>query len=160
MWGSVRDGDWVKVDTDINLGMLGGTTIKAGTKGVVTGVSTGWITSRADVQFDSGFGTAHANVPTHRLRLIRPNGGVDRFTTRQRRLAAARSALLLFLAWPIIWWAIQYVWINRGFSGITSGFALSIVGSIGDWIIMVISNPVKGIIYLGFLWIVGRLAWR
>lgn len=159
MWGRVRDGDWVQVDTDVKVGMLGGT-VKAGTKGVVTGVSTGWITSRAHVQFDGGFGAVHANVPTYRLRLIRPNGGVDRFTTRQRRLAATRAALLLFLAWPIIWWAVQYVWINKGFSGITSGFALSIVQSIGDWIIMLVSNPVKGIIYLGFLWIVGRLAWR
>lgn len=160
MWGSVSAGDWVKTDTDIRVGMFGGTTIRAGTKGVVTGVSTGWLTSRAVVEFDSGFGTVRASVPTHQVQLVRRDGGIERFTSRQRRLAVARLALLLFLSWPIIWWCLQYVWINKSFSGITSGFAISIVDSIGDWITMLVSNPVKGVVYLGFLWVVGRLAWR
>jgi hypothetical protein len=160
MWGSLRDGDWVKADTTIRAGLLGGTRIKAGTKGIVTGVSTRWLTSRADVEFHSGFGTVRVSVPTHRLHLVRRDGGVDRFTERQQRLAAARLALLVFFAWPITWWCVQYVWINKSFSGMTSAFAISIVDSIGDWITMLTSNPIKGLIYLGFLWLAGRLAWR
>jgi hypothetical protein len=120
----------------------------------------GWFTSRADVEFGSGLGTVRASVPTHQLRLVRRAEGIDRFSTRQRRLAVARAALVLFLAWPIIWWCIQYVWINRTFSGIASAFAVSIVYSIGNWITMLIADPVEGLIHLGFLWVVGRLAWR
>lgn len=103
-WGGLHDGDWVRADRNISTGILGGTTINAGSKGVVTTISSGWFTSRAEVDFGSGLGTVRANVPTHQLRLVRRDGGIDRFSARQRRVAPARMALLLFLAWPIIWW--------------------------------------------------------
>lgn len=160
MWGSVRNGDWVKADGEINTGLFAGPTISAGTKGVVIGVSTGWFSSRAEVEFDSGLGTVRATVPAHQLRLVRRNGGLDRFLTRQRRLSAARAALFVFLAWPVAWWCVQYVWQNKGTDGISAAFALGVIDSLGQWLTMFIANPAGTLVYVAFLWALARLAWR
>src|SRR5205823_836202 len=132
--GTLHEGDWVKATKPLRIGLLGGGTIRAGTKGVVTAVERGLWTARAAVAFDGGFGTVRATVPTRHLGRVRSGGGVDRFHRRQRHVAAARAGFALFLAWPVISWCIQYIWINKGFTGITGAFAIGIVQSAEDWI--------------------------
>lgn len=159
MWGTIREGDWVKNrDTvPVTLGdQLSKSGIKPGTRGVVT-ATTG---SRASVTFDGGIGTVSATVSIRKLRVVRRGGGVDRFATRQSRLNAARAALALFLAWPVISWIVQYLWINKSFSGMVPAFAAGVLQSFGDWITLLVTNPFHTVIYLAFLTILGKLAWR
>lgn len=157
---SIREGDWVRSRENLAYGLLGGSTIKSGTRGVVTGVANGWFSSTASVRWDGGFGTVSTTVPTRHLQVVRHGGGVNRFVAHQGRLTAARAALALFLMWPVIKWVVEYVWLNKGFSGITGVFALGMVDSIGDWITMLVSSPVHAIIYFTFLGLIGRWAWK
>jgi hypothetical protein len=85
---------------------------------------------------------------------------VERFKACKRRVAAARAALALFIVWPVISFAAQYVWQNHGFSGITAAFALGVVESFASYLEMLLTKPVRAAVYLGFLGLVGRLAWR
>jgi len=57
-------------------------------------------------------------------------------------------------------WMAQYVWANEGFSGIVVAFAVGVVESTGDYITMLVQHPIQSAVYLGFLVLVGRLAWR
>jgi hypothetical protein len=160
MWGSVQEGDWVKATDTLTVGMFGGSMIRPGTKGVVTSVISGWFSSRAAVTFDGEFGTVRATVPVSKLRVVRRGGGVEAFTSRRGRLMAARAGLMIFVAWPVISFVAQYLWLNHGFSGITRAFALGVIDSFGDYLNMLLTSPVRGALYLGFLGLVGRLAWR
>lgn len=158
-WGAVREGDWVRNRATMPVTIsdhLSKSGIKPGTRGVVT-ATTG---SRANVTFDGGIGTVSTTVPIRSLRVVRRGGGVDRFATHQSRLNAARAALALFLAWPVISWVIQYVWINKSFSGMIPAFAVGVLQSIGDWITLLVTSPLHTVIYLVFLAILGKLAWR
>lgn len=157
---SIREGDWVTATESLVYGLLGGSTIKAGTRVVVTNVANGWFNSTASVRWDGGFGTVSTTVPTRHLRVVRHGGGVDRFVSHQGRLTAARAALALFLIWPVIKWVVEYVWLNKGFSGITGAFALGMVDSIDGWITMLVASPVHAVIYFAFLGLIGRWAWR
>jgi len=101
IWRGVQEGDWVKATDTLAIGLFGNSTIKRGTKGVVTSVVSGWLTSRrVVVAFDSGFGSVNATVSTSEIRVVRREGGVDRFKARQSRLFAARVALGVFVTWP------------------------------------------------------------
>jgi hypothetical protein len=99
-------------------------------------------------------------VPTRHLRRIRKDGGIDAFLTRQDRLTVVRAALALFMAWPVLSFVGHYAFAHRSFKGITEAFAAGALQSIGDWIVMLVSNPVHALFYLAFLGILGRFAWR
>jgi hypothetical protein len=158
MRGTVREGDWVKTTDALTTGLSG--TIRRGTQGVVTSVLPGWFTPRAIVTFDGGFGTVRLTVPVRKLRVVRRDGGVERFNIRHGRVMAARAALALFTAWPVISWAAQYLWVNGDFSGIEGAFALGLVDSFGYYVTVLATDPVRGVVYLCFLALAGRLAWR
>lgn len=159
-WGSVQEGDWVKATHTLTIGMFRGPSIKPGTKGVVTSVIPGWFNSRATVAFDGGFGTVSVTVPVSKLRVVRRGGGVGPFKARQGRMTAARVALAFFIAWPTISFVAQYAWANHGFSGITGAFAIGVVESFGYYVDMLLTNPIRAAVYLVFLGLVARLAWR
>jgi hypothetical protein len=161
MWGwtSVAEGDWVKVQATVPVTFsdhLTGSGIKKGTRGVVTSIGSG----RAEVRFDTGLGGVSAWVPTRHLSVVRRGGGVAAFNDRITRLSVARAALIVFLSYPVWSFVIMYGWVNKGFDGITVAFALGVVQSIGDWMTMFVSAPVKTIVWVGFLWVLALLAWR
>lgn len=121
-------------------------------------MSRGFLTTRADVEFRPGWGIVQVNVPSRHLRVTRQCGGTDEFRRHSSHLAAARTALCLFLCWPIVSWVLQYVWLNKGVNGITGAFAIGIVQSAEDWLIMLLAHPVRGATYLCFLAVLSRLA--
>ena len=157
---SPRRGDWVAASEPIQGGLFSGTAIAKGTHGVVNSVNYGFFSSTVAVTFGGGLSPVDRIVPTHKLRIIRRGAGVERFQLHQSRLAVARAAIALFLCWPVIQWVAQYVWMNRGFDGITAAFAAGVLDSIGSYLAMFITDPIKALIYFGFLGLLGRFAWR
>lgn len=159
MWGSVDVGDWVKANRVLPVSLtdhLIQSGIKPGTRGVVTATSG----SRRLVDFDGGFGTVSVWVERRALQVIRYGGGIGSFRSSARRRTIARVAFVLFLAWPFIQFAVAYAWVNKGFDGMTIALADGIVQSVFDWLNMLITQPIKTVIYFGFLWVTGKVALR
>lgn len=159
IWGGLQVGDWVKANRTVPVTFTDSITesgVRPGTMGVVTDTAG----SRVQVAFEGGFGTVDAWVPTRHLRVVGRGRGVGSFRSHARRIAVARAALSLFLAWPVLKFLAIYGWTHHGFSGVTSAFALAVIDSIGDWLAMLVQQPVKTVVYLIFLGILGRLAWR
>ena len=87
-----------------------------------------------------------------------PRSGARRSSGWARRVTAARAALAVFLAWPVLQFVAVYGWRHRGLNGIAGAFAVGLLGSVVDWLRMLIQQPVKTIVYVMFLGALTRLA--
>lgn len=160
MWGRpAQPGDWVRATTTIPTGLLDDLTgggLPAGSRGVVTDRSGRWLT----VDFDNGLGTITTRVKDSHCCVDRRGGGWQRFHDGNRRMTIVRVALGGFLLWPLAQFLTLYLWHNRTLDGFVSALALASFESIGDLANQLISNPVRTLVYLGFLAVLGRIAFR
>ncbi|GGD24606.1 hypothetical protein [Nocardioides daphniae] len=160
MWGRpAQPGDWVSATTKISTGLLDDLTgggLPAGSRGVVTDRSGRWLT----VEFDNGPGTTTARVKDSHCHIARRGGGRDRFHDRTRRMSIVRLALAAFLLWPFAQFFALYLWYNRTLDGIMPALALATLESVGDFAAQIVTEPVRTLLYLGFLAVLGRLAFR
>lgn len=158
-WSTPSPGDWVKTDKEIKSTLgdyLTGTGVARGTRGVVIER----IGSRALVEFGTGLGSFRVNVPFHDLTFVRRSGGVDNFRTHARRMSIIRLAIVGFLLFPVFQFAAVFVWHRHTLEGIVPAFAEAALWSIGDWTEMFLGHPVQMLIYCGFLWALGKFAFR
>lgn len=160
MWGRPAEpGDWVRAKDKVSTGFMDDITgggLPAGSRGVVTGRSGRWLT----VDFDTGFGTTTVQVRDDRCRIDRRRGGQEHFHNRARRMAIARVALAGFLLWPFAQFFILYLWHNRTLDGAIPTLTLAGLDSLGEMLVHLINSPVQTLIYLGFLWVLWRLAFH
>lgn len=160
MWDRpAQPGDWVRATTEVSTGLLDDLTgggLPAGTRGVVTGRSGRWLT----VDFDNGLGTTTTRVKDSDCHIDRRRGGRRQFHNRARRMMIVRLALVGFLLWPFVQFFTLYFWHNRTLDGVISALALATLDSVGDLAIQLLNNPVRTLLYLGFLLVLGRIAFR
>jgi len=160
MWGRpAQPGDWVRSTTTVPTGLMDelmGGGLPAASRGVVISRSGRWLT----VEFDNGLGTTTTRVKDSHCRVERRGGGQERFRARSRRMTIIRLALAGFLLWPFAQFVVLYVWYNRTLDGIVSALALSTVESIGDLAQQFVTHPIRTLLYLGFLSVLGRLAFH
>ncbi|WP_286928886.1 MULTISPECIES: hypothetical protein [Aeromicrobium] len=158
-WHTAGPGDWVRADKHIHASLgdyLVGAGISPGTRGVVVERRGG----RALVEFGHGIGATRATVPVNNLSVVRRGGGIDSFHTRSRRMAVVRLALAAFLLFPLAQFVILHLWEHHTFAGIVPAFAEAAVWSVGDWLGMLLGNPVQTLVYCGFLWVLAKIAFR
>lgn len=160
MWGTHPGaGDWVKVTETMPVSVtdhLFGAGLPVGTRGVVTG-RTG---NKLDVEFDTGFGTTRAIVPTTKCALVKRGGGKDVFIRRAGTVRTIRLALGLFLTWPLLQFAGLYWWEKRTFDGIVEEFTLAAFESAGEWLMTVIHDPLPALTYALFIAVLSRFAFK
>lgn len=157
--GQPRPGDWVRntelVPTNLADHVLC-SGLRRGTRGVV--VSRSW--SHLEVEFDTGYGMVRARVPHRAVRVVRRDGGRDRFHRRTSRLTVVRLAVAAFLLFPVVWWVGAYLWTFRTFDGIVPAFAVAAMDSAADLALGALEHPVQSLVYAGFLAVLGRFAFR
>lgn len=160
MWGRpAQPGDWVRATTTVPTGLLDDLTgggLPAGSRGVVTGRSGRWLT----VDFDNGLGITTTRVKDSHCRIDRRGGGRQRFHQNASRMTIVRLALAGFVLWPLAQFLAYYLWHNRTLDGVVPALLLATLDSVGDLGIHLITNPVRTVLYLGFLAVVGRIAFR
>lgn len=160
MWGRpAQPGDWVRSTTTVPTGLiddLTGSGLPAHSRGVVIGRSGRWLT----VEFDYGLGTTTARVKDSHCRIERRGGGQERFRERSRRMTIIRLALAGFLLWPFAQFVVMYVWYNHTLEGIIPALAIASLEGVGVLAQQFVTQPVQTLIYLGFLSVLGRLAFR
>lgn len=160
MWGrSAQPGDWVRATARVPTGLIDELTeggLSAGSRGVVTGRSGLWLT----VDFDNGLGTTTTRVRSSQCRIERRAGGQERFYDRARRMAIVRLALAGFMLWPFAQFVLLYVWHNHTLAGIVPSLMLATLESIGDLANEFFMSPVRTLVYVGFLAVLGRIAFR
>jgi hypothetical protein len=150
-------GDWVRATRRLPVTVTDHLTdggLPAGTRGVVVG-GRGRYT---EVEFRAVLGTARVRVPTDGLRLDRRGGGREAFRNRSRRVTAVRLALAAFLLLPLAHFVGSYTWEHRSLDGLVPAFAVAAVNSAGDWLFTAIDQPVRALVYTGFLAALTRIA--
>lgn len=153
MWGaSPEPGDWVTARRPIAHGLTG--SIRAGTKGVVTRRDGSFI----DVDFATGYGTASVSTRVSNCTVTRSNGGLEQFRRRTHVLSTIRVVLALYLLWPIISFTAQYLWQEHTLDGIEATFAVAAIESVTELLGSMIADPIRGVVYLGFLTVLARIA--
>lgn len=157
-WGRpIEPGDWVRITRKVPVTLADdflGSGVPAGTRGVVCDRSG----SRLRVELDHGFATVAVTVRSRDCRLVRRRGGHENFHRAAGRRRAARVGLLCFMAWPLAQFTVLYWWYNRSFEGYTGELALALVDSAVEIADQLVTDPVRALVYLGFLTVVGRLA--
>lgn len=160
MWGNLlQTGDWVRLTATIPVSVtdhLRGSGIPSGTRGVVVSK----IGSRIEADFDTGYGTTRAHVPASKCRLIRRDGGQETFTRNANFILTARLALIVFLCWPVIQFTALYWWENKGFHGLVEELTIASFYSVGDMILSAINDPIGTFIYLLFIAVLSRIAFK
>ena len=157
--GPIGPGDWVTARVRIPVTFtdsLLGDGIRAGTRGVVTNRSGGVVT----VDFDSGFGTATVTTKVSNCTLARRDGGVESFRRRARVVTTIRVALAVFLLWPFALFLVTYLWHERTLNGIEATLVEATLDSAGEWVGTLLAEPVRALVYLAFLAVLSRIAFR
>lgn len=160
MWGPpLKTGDWVRLTAIIPVSVtdhLMGSGISIGTRGVV--VSRMGLMIEAD--FDTGYGTTRTHVPASKCKLIRRNGGQEKFTRNANFILIVRLALIAFLCWPVIQFTALYWWENKGFHGLVAELTVASFYSVGDMILSAMNDPIGTVIYLLFIAVISRFAFK
>lgn len=157
-WGRpIESGDWIRTTRKVAVTLsddLLGTGVPAGARGVVCERNG----SRLRVELEHGLGTVSVTVRARDCRVVRRRGGREGFHRWAGRRRAARLGLLCFVAWPLAEFTVLYWWYNRSFEGYTGELALALVDSTVEMAGHLIADPLRTVIYLGFLGLVGRIA--
>lgn len=157
-WGRpIEPGDWVRTVRKVPVTLaddLLGTGAPAGARGVVRERRS----SRLRVELEHGLGTVVATLRARDCRLVRRRGGSEEFHRWADRRRAARIGLMCFVAWPLVQFSALYWWYYGSFEGYFGELALAIVDSAVDMADQLVTDPVRALVYLGFLTVVGRLA--
>lgn len=131
-----------------------GTGVPVGARGVVCERNGSWLR----VELEHGLGTTTVAVRARDCRVVRRRGGREGFHRWAGRRRAARLGLLCFMAWPLAQFTVLYWWYNRSFEGYINELALAVVDSTVEMADHLVTDPVRTLVYLGFLTVVGRLA--
>jgi hypothetical protein len=157
-WGRrIEPGDWVRTTEKVSVGIadeLLGTGVPAGARGVVCERNGSWLR----VDLEHGLATVSVRVRARDCRVVRRQGGRERFHRWSGRRRAARIGLLCFTLWPLAQFTVLYWWYNRSFEGLTGELALAAVDSAVEMADHLVTDPARTLVYLGFLAVVGRLA--
>lgn len=154
----IDKGDWVRTTRTVPtsaMDELTGTGIQAGTRGVTTNRSGRWLT----VEFGAGLATRTTRVNASHCQLIRRGAGHHRFHQRTR-LILARLSIAAFLLWPIVQFTILYFWQNHTLEGIGTQFANAVADTTVDTFNHLLTHPLQTAIYVGFLTVLSRFAFR
>lgn len=158
-WRSPDTGDWIRTTKTIPLtltdAVLGGG-LPRGTQGVVNRRAG----SRVTADFATGFGTITATVDASSCRVERRGGGRDAFRDHVRLMTVVRLALAAFLSWPIVQFVGVYVWTHHSFDGIAGAFVVGVVDGFGDWLIALVQHPLSTVVYVVFLALLSKVAFR
>jgi len=158
-FGSIGPGDWVSTTSAIPVTLsdhLTGGGIRSGTRGVVTAVSG----SRVTVDFDSGWGLHTATVSMRNLRRARAGGGVERFRSRARTTTLIRIGLGIALCFPVVLFAVEYLWMFHTLDGIVPAFLTACLDSVGDWVGAAIAHPVHTLVFSVVVGLISRWVFR
>ncbi|WP_347351354.1 hypothetical protein [Intrasporangium sp.] len=150
-------GDWVKLTRTVPTSFtdqLTGDGLRAGTQALV-------ITRhgrRLQIDADAGWGTVTATIDATDAVVVRRDGGTDRWQATTHRRTTARLALALALAWPILSFATQYIWLQHSLDGLPGAIALGIVSAIPDQVEAFLNEPVKAVLYIALTTALARIA--
>jgi hypothetical protein len=156
-WGLPDPGDWVRARRTIPVTLtdhLVGGGVRPGTKGVVLSRSG----SRLEVRFDAGWGSHTARIGASDCRLYRRGRGEAAFARRTHVLTIVRPSLAVFLLWPIVWFAIAYVWQEHSTDGLLASLAVGVAYGLLDYVAMAITHPLQFLVYAVFMAVLGRIA--
>ncbi|ADG76384.1 hypothetical protein Cfla_3512 [Cellulomonas flavigena DSM 20109] len=156
-WSSPAVGDWVRTTrteatslTDV----LQGGGLPAGTRGVVVSRDGRW----ARVRAEDTLGTVEVTVPAHHLRVTARGRGEEAFARSAGLRSAVRVGAFLALAAPVLWFVVQYMWINRGTDGLLVALVLAALDSAAVSLLELVDDPVRAVLAAGLFALTARVA--
>lgn len=150
-------GDWVTTTrvTKVSLtDQITDTGLPPGTLGVITARNG----SRVTVDLATGYGTITTVIPVRDLRTTRAGRGITSFHHRVGITTVIRLALAGFLLWPFGQYSIDYFAAYGSVDGFIESLPLAALDSLGASILAATNDPIRALVYAGFLTAVSWIA--
>ena len=156
-FSSPEVGDWVRLRHRVPVTMADHLTnggLPKGARGCVVARRG----SRIDVDVDAGWGSSRATLKAADVTVMRRGGGTEAFARRVRLLTTVRVSLALVIAWPVLRFVAEYLWVNRSFDDIVPAFVLGVIEGIPDQIEAALAEPWKAVLSFALFAVMGRIA--